>query len=45
MKVDYCSFRWGGIHGKYVVATGKGKTGTNLAFIVGRATWEVCRWH
>jgi hypothetical protein len=42
MKVDHFSFRWGGLHGKYVVATGKGKTGTIPAFAVGRAAWEVC---
>jgi hypothetical protein len=42
VKVDYCRFSWGGLHGKHVVATGKGKTGTITAFAVGRATWEVC---
>jgi hypothetical protein len=42
MKVDYCRFSWGGLHGKHVVATGKGKTGTTPAFAVGRATWEGC---
>jgi hypothetical protein len=33
-------FSRGGLHGKYVVASGKGKTGTIPAFAVGRATWE-----
>jgi hypothetical protein len=32
MKVDYSIFSWGGLHGKHVVATGKGKTGTIPAF-------------
>jgi hypothetical protein len=32
MKVDYSRFSWGGLHGKHVVATGKGKTGTIPVF-------------
>jgi hypothetical protein len=32
MKVDYSRFSWGGLHGKHVVATWKGKTGTIPAF-------------
>jgi hypothetical protein len=32
VKGDYCRFSWGGLHGKHVVATGKGKTGTIPAF-------------
>jgi hypothetical protein len=40
MKVDYSRYSLGGLHGKQVVATGKGKTGTIPAFAVGRATWE-----
>jgi hypothetical protein len=32
MKVDYCRVSLGGLHGKHVVATGKGKTGTIPAF-------------
>jgi hypothetical protein len=35
MKVDYYRFSWGGLHGKNVVATGKGKTGTVPAFALG----------
>jgi hypothetical protein len=35
MKVDYSRFSWGGLHGKQVVATGKGKTGTIPAFALG----------
>jgi hypothetical protein len=42
VKVDYSSFSWEGLHGKQVVATGKGKTGTIPTFAVGRATWEAC---
>jgi hypothetical protein len=41
-KFDYCRFSWGGLHGKDVVVTGKGKTGTIPAFAIGRATWEGC---
>jgi hypothetical protein len=40
MKVDYSRFSWGGLHGKHVVATWIGKTGTIPAFAVGRATCE-----
>jgi hypothetical protein len=32
MKVDYSRFSLGGLHGKHVVATWKGKTGTIPAF-------------
>jgi hypothetical protein len=35
VKVDYSRFSWGGLHGKHVVATGKGETGTIPAFAVG----------
>jgi hypothetical protein len=42
VKVDYSRFSWGGLHGKHVVANGKGKTGTIPAFAVGSATWEEC---
>jgi hypothetical protein len=42
VKVDCCRFGWGGLHGKDVVGTGKGKMGTIPAFCVGRAAWEGC---
>jgi hypothetical protein len=35
MKVDYSRFSWGGLHGKHVVATWKGKTGTIPEFALG----------
>jgi hypothetical protein len=35
MKVDYSRFSLGGLHGKHVVATWKGKTGTIPAFAIG----------
>jgi hypothetical protein len=35
MKADYSRFSWGGLHGKHVVATWKGKTGTITAFALG----------
>jgi hypothetical protein len=35
MKVDYPRFSWGGLHGKHVVATWKGKTLTIPAFALG----------
>jgi hypothetical protein len=35
MKVDYSRFILGGLHGKHVVATWKGKTGTIPAFPLG----------
>jgi hypothetical protein len=35
MKVDYSRFSWGGLHGKLVVATGNGKTGTIPEFALG----------
>jgi hypothetical protein len=34
MKVDYFRFNWGGLHGKHVVATWKGKTGTIPAYFI-----------
>jgi hypothetical protein len=35
MKVDYSRFGWGGLRGKHVVATWKGKMGTISAFALG----------
>jgi hypothetical protein len=35
MKVDYSRFSLGELHGKHVVATWKGKTGTIQAFALG----------
>jgi hypothetical protein len=35
MKVDYSRFSCGRLHGKQVVATGKGKMGTIPAFALG----------
>jgi hypothetical protein len=35
IKVDYSRFSWGGLHGKYVVAIWKEKTGTIPAFALG----------
>jgi hypothetical protein len=35
VKVDYSRFSLGGLHGKHVVATGKGKTGIIPAFALG----------
>jgi hypothetical protein len=35
MKVDYSRFSMGGLHGKHVMATWKGKTGTIPAFALG----------
>jgi hypothetical protein len=35
MKVGYCRFSMGGLHGKHVVAAWKGKTGTIPAFALG----------
>jgi hypothetical protein len=45
MKVDYSRFSWGGLHGKHVVATGKGKTGTIPAFAQGprKTKKNLCR--
>jgi hypothetical protein len=45
MKVDYSSFSWGGLHGKHVVATGKGITGTIRSFALGsrRTKKNLCR--
>jgi hypothetical protein len=40
VKVDYSRFSLGGLHGKHVVVTGKGKMGTIPAFAVGRVIWE-----
>jgi hypothetical protein len=43
MRVDYSGFSWGGLHGKHVVATWKGKTGTIPAFALGpRKTKKTC---
>jgi hypothetical protein len=35
MKVDYSRFNWGGLHGKHVVVTWKGKTETIPTFALG----------
>jgi hypothetical protein len=35
MKFDYCRFSWVGLHGKHVVATWNGKTGTIPEFALG----------
>jgi hypothetical protein len=35
MKVDYSRFSWGGLHGKHVVATWKGKMETIPTFALG----------
>jgi hypothetical protein len=45
MKVDYCRFSLGGLHGKHVVATWKGKTGTITAFALGprKTKKNLCR--
>jgi hypothetical protein len=45
IKVDYSRFSWGGLHGKHVVATGKGKTGTIPAFALGarKTKKNLCR--
>jgi hypothetical protein len=45
MKVDYSRFSWGGLHGKHVVATGKGKTGTIPEFALGprKTKRNLCR--
>jgi hypothetical protein len=45
MKVDYSRFSWGGLHGKHVVATWKGKTGTNPTFALGprKTKKNLCR--
>jgi hypothetical protein len=32
IQVDYSRFSWGGLHGKHVMETWKGKTGTIPAF-------------
>jgi hypothetical protein len=45
MKVDYSTFSLGGMHGKHVVATWKGKTGTIPAFALGprKTKKNMCR--
>jgi hypothetical protein len=45
MKVDYSRFSWGGLHGKHVVGTWKGKMGTIPAFALGPRKTEknLCR--
>jgi hypothetical protein len=45
MKVDYSRFSWGGLHGKRVVETWKGKTGTIPAFALGprKTKKNLCR--
>jgi hypothetical protein len=45
MKVDYSRYSWRGLHGKHVVATWKGKTGTIPAFALGprKAKKILCR--
>jgi hypothetical protein len=45
MKVDCSRFSWGGLHGKHVVATWKGKTGTITAFALGprKTKKNLCR--
>jgi hypothetical protein len=45
MKVDYSRFSLGRLHGKHVVATWKGKTGTILAFALGprKTKKNLCR--
>jgi hypothetical protein len=45
VKVDYCRFSWGGLHGKQVVAAGKGTMGTIPAFALGprKTKKNLCR--
>jgi hypothetical protein len=45
MKVNYSRFSWGGLCGKHVVATWKGKAGTILAFALGprKPNKNLCR--
>jgi hypothetical protein len=45
MKVDFSRFSWGGLHGKHVVATWKGKSGTIPAFALGskKTKKNLCR--
>jgi hypothetical protein len=45
IKVDYCGFSWGWLHGKHVAETGKGKTGTIPAFALGprKTKKNLCR--
>jgi hypothetical protein len=45
MKVEYSRYSWGGLHGKHVVATWKGKTGTIQAFALGpsKTNKNLCR--
>jgi hypothetical protein len=46
VKVYYSRFRWGGLHGKHVVATWKGKTRTVPAFGLGprKTKKNLCRY-
>jgi hypothetical protein len=46
MKVDYCRFSWGSLHGKHVLAAWKGKTGTIPAFALGprKTKKNLCRY-
>jgi hypothetical protein len=45
MKFDYSRFSLGGLHGKHVVETWKGKTGTITAFALGprKTKKNLCR--
>jgi hypothetical protein len=45
MKVDYSRFSWGGLRGKLVAATCKGRTGTIPAFALGprKTKKNLCR--
>jgi hypothetical protein len=45
MKVDYSGFSWAELHGKHVVATWKGKTGTIPALALGprKTKKSLCR--
>jgi hypothetical protein len=45
IKVDYSRFSWGGLHGKHVVTTWKGKTGTIPEFVLGprKTKKNLCR--
>jgi hypothetical protein len=46
MKVDYSRFSLGWLHGKHVVVTWKGKTGTITAFALGprKTKKNLSRW-
>jgi hypothetical protein len=43
MKFDFSRFSWGGLHGKHVVATWKGKTGTMPALGPRKIKKPLCR--